>query len=103
MNREYFVRGKRKTVEQIDDVLAIKLATSDRGVAADINRLGTRVAPEQVGMPEDSLAAFRGANWDFVVPSVDTTQRLGAREAIPQAEEVGVIVKRESGRFGIVT
>lgn len=42
MIREYFVRGERRTVEEIDDVVAVKVAADERGDAnAPVEDFGT--------------------------------------------------------------
>ena len=104
MKREYFVRGQRKTVEEIDDVVAIRVTLNERGEAsAAVRSFGTAARVAEVGMPEDSLDAFEKARWLFVKPSPETTRALKAREAVPNVEDAGKLVRRSSGRFAIVS
>jgi subtilisin family serine protease len=104
MNREYFVRGERKTVEEIDDVIAIRVMPNERGEASiGVRGFGAVARIAEVGMPEDSLDAFEKARWLFVKPSAETTRALDAGEAIPNAEDAGKLVRRSNGRFAIVT
>ena len=104
MEREYFVRGQRKTIEQIDDVVAIRVTPNERGDASvGARSFGTAARIAEKGMPEDSLDAFEKARWLFVKPSPETTRSLDAREAMPNAEDAGKLVRRPNGRFAIVT
>ncbi|MEO8221792.1 MAG: S8 family serine peptidase, partial [Specibacter sp.] len=104
MNREYFARGQRKTVEPIENVVAIKVATTEQGLnATEAGSFGTEAAAGQLGLSEDSLAAFGAAHWVFVEPSSDTSHSLAALDDFAAADDAGALVKRENGRFGIVT
>jgi subtilisin family serine protease len=104
MNREYFVRGQRKTVEEIDNISAIKVTPNERGEAsAGVRTFGTAARVVDVGMPEDTAEAFEKALWLFVKPSSTTSRALDARELPPSADGSGKLVKRPNGRFGIVT
>ncbi|MHA7270271.1 S8 family serine peptidase [Arthrobacter sp. HLT1-20] len=84
--------------------MAIKVAATARGFnATDASSFGAEAAPEQLGLAEDSLAAFSAAHWVFVEPSADTSRSLGALADFAEADDAGALVKRENGRFGIVT
>ena len=54
MDREYYSRGERKSVEVLDDVVAIKVAPDDRGLA-----------PERASAPKFGLRmqAYHGRRW----------------------------------------
>jgi subtilisin family serine protease len=104
MQREYFVRGQREMVEEIDDVVAIRVMPNERGEASiDARSFGTVARVAEMGVPEDSLHAFEKARWLFVKPSPETTRHLDAREAVPNTEDAGKLVRRSNGRFAIVT
>jgi|CXWL01.1.fsa_nt_gi thermitase len=104
MDREYYVRGQRKTVEQVDNVNAIHVAPNERGEArVGASSFGTAAGVAEVGMPEDTLKAFEKARWLFVKPSRETTRALDARETVENAEEAGKVVKRPNGRVAIIT
>lgn len=83
MIREYFVRGERKTVDEVDDVVAVQV---DAPVVAEV--------PEVLA-EEDELAPFREARWVFVPAS--------AALVLETAEDAGKLVRRPNGRLGIVT
>jgi len=104
MMREYFVRGQRKTVEEVDDVVAVKVPVIDRG---DPGLRTTTVGPEAsavaTSMPSETTEAFRRAQWYFIEPPVAAGRELTTLEAIPEVEAAGKLVKRPNGRFGIVT
>ena len=53
-------------------------------------------------MPEDAFYVFEKARWLFVKPSFETNRSLNAREAIPNAEDAGKLMRRSNGRFAIV-
>ena len=97
MDREYYSRGERKSVEVLDDVVAIKVAPDVRGPGAE--SLGTEALAEDAGIPRETLEAFRNADWLIVEPAADSTRSL---ESVG-AEDVGVVVKRENGTIGIAT
>jgi thermitase len=104
MTREYFVRGQRKTVEELDNVVAIKVMAGDRGDArARVASFGADARVRDAGVPQDSLEAFANARWLFVAPSPATARALDAREPIADAEDAGKLVRRSSGRYAIVT
>ncbi len=104
MTREYFVRGQRKTVEEIDNVVAVKVTPDERGepsVAArtlrdrGARRRGGRAGGHAGGVREGAVAVRRAL--------AETARALDAREAVPDAEDAGKLVRRPNGRFGIVT
>ena len=104
MEREYFRRGQRKTVEEIDDVVTIRVTPNERGEAgAGVRSFGTAAGVAEVGMPEDAFYVFQKARWLFVKPSSETNRSLNASEAIPNAEDAGKLMRRSNGRFATVT
>ncbi|MGY4645184.1 S8 family serine peptidase [Cellulomonas sp. URHB0016] len=103
MEREYFVRGERRTVEQVDDVAAVKVAPDETGDRAGRAREVESVdAGRAAGLSEQDLDAFRQAGWVFVEPAPGTGD-LRAREAPAEVERAGALVRRPSGRVAIVT
>ncbi|SNS32827.1 Subtilase family protein [Geodermatophilus pulveris] len=104
MEREYFVRGQRRTVEALDDIVAVKLTPTDRADAgAAVEALGTEARVEDEGMPSDEVDAFRNAQWVFVARSPEAERALEDPSAVDYAEMAGKLVKRPNGRFGVVT
>ncbi len=104
MIREYFIRGERKTVEEIDNVVAVKVSATERGDAsAEVAAFGMEARVDDTGMSADTAEAFRNALWVFVEPSPTTDRALVASEAVADAADAGKLVKRPNGRFGIVT
>jgi thermitase len=104
MDRAYFSRDKAKTVEEIDSVVAIRVAQDEAGEAvADAGDFGTAAAVAEAGMPDDSLEAFRNAGWVFVEPAPATAEAIDAAQPMERAEEAGRLVRLADGRFGIVT
>ncbi len=83
MIREYFVRGVRRTVDEVDDVVAVRL---NGAVVAEV--------AEELADDEE-LAPFREARWVFVPAS--------AALVLESAEDAGRLVRRPNGRLGIVT
>ncbi|MCS7479286.1 S8 family serine peptidase [Umezawaea endophytica] len=80
MIREYFVRGERRTVDEVDDLVAVRVE-------------GAVVA--EALADDDELSPFREAQWVFVPAS--------AALALESADDVGHLVRRPNGRLGIVT
>ena len=104
MIREYFVRGERKTVEEIDNVVAVKVTANERGDAsAGVGAFGAEARADDTGMSADTAEAFRNALWFFVEPSPTTERAMEAPEAVANADAAGKLVKRPNGRFGIAT
>ena len=101
MDQEYFVRGQRKSLERIDDVVAIKIGLSESGAVE--SDFGPPASLDQRGLEEESLQAFRNAGWVFVEPPSGESPQLEAREEMEAVDAVGSLVKRENGRLGIVT
>jgi len=81
--REYFVRGERKTVDEVDDVVAVHV---DGAVVAEI---------AEALADDEELSAFRAARWVFVPAS--------AALVLESAEDAGRLVRRPNGRLGIMT
>ena len=102
MSREYFVRGPRKTVEEINNVVAIKVIprTSEAWRAPELAPSGRRPGGRR-RPARRRLEAFANARWVFVEPSPETFRAIAAREPIVNAEDVGKLVQRSSGRPAI--
>jgi len=104
MLREYFIRGQKKTVEEIDDVVAVRVAAAAGGLrAADHTSFGAEARADETGMDSETLSAFADARWLFVQPSAATRSPVRAASSPSDADSVGKLVKRPSGRFGVVT
>ncbi|WP_203758739.1 S8 family serine peptidase, partial [Cellulomonas chitinilytica] len=111
MEREYFVRGERRTVEQVEDVAAVKVAPDETGERAGRAReVESTDASRQAGLSDDDVDAFRRAGWVFVEPGAAPGAGAGAgagdlmaRETPDEVERAGELVRRPSGRVGIVT
>lgn len=83
MIREYFVRGERKTVDEVDDIVAVQV---EGPVVAEVT---------EALADDDELTPFRDARWMFVPASTAL--------ALETAEDTGKLVRRPNGRLGIVT
>ena len=81
MDREYYSRGERKSVEVLDDVVAIKVAPDDRGLAPGAESFGTEALAADVGIPRETIEAFQNANWLIVEPAPDVSRSLDAERA----------------------
>lgn len=104
MQREYFVRGQRKTVEVVDQVRAVKLATSAAGVETRAAAsLGAVARAADVALPDDELQAFERAHWFFVQPAAELANGVQSRTRVANLDNQGQLVKRENGRAAIVT
>jgi hypothetical protein len=106
MNREYFIRGQRKIVEEIDNVSAIKTNFTEQEKAGLRTRGLEVIASARVsqdGMPNETLAAFENANWLFLDSAEDAMRSLATSEFSANREDAGKLIKRPNGRFAIVT
>ena len=103
MDREYYSRGERKSVEVLDDVVAIKVAPDDRGLAPGAESFGTEALAADVGIPRETIEAFQNANWLIVEPAPDVSRSLDAERALAGTEDVGLVVRRDNGTVGIAT
>ncbi len=105
MEREYYIRGQRKIVEEIEAVNAIKTNLNEQEKLSLENRglhfnSTSRIAAE--GMPEDTRQAFEKANWIFVESS-DDINRVMMTELPINTEDSGKVIKRSNGRFAVIT
>ncbi len=104
MIREYVVRGVRKTVDEIDDVVAVQVTANDRGQpAAAASAFGAEAATDSAGMNPETADAFRNARWVFVAPTQTAVRAMDEPEAVTDADTAGKLVRKPNGRFGIVT
>ena len=70
MTRNHYVREQRKTLEEIDNVAAIKVFVDKRGLpTAASGSFGIGARLDETGMPADELYAFAEARWQFVEPT----------------------------------
>lgn len=99
MERTYYLRGERRTLEEVEDVVPVKSP-----VSADAREaLGTGIRADELGLPEDTFEAFRRADWVFVSPPAGIDRLAPERGQAWPAQLAGKLVRRQDGRFGIVT
>ena len=103
MEREYYVRGERKTVEEIDDVIALQRSPDDGRPDVEARVFGREAPATELWMSPEEAGAFAQARWVFVEPSAETARALAANEPVPGADVAGKVVRRPNGRFGVVT
>ena len=103
MDREYYSRGERKSVEVLDNVVAIKVAPDTRGLAPDAEGFGTEALAADAGIPRETLEAFQNADWLIVEPAADLTRSIEEGLSPVGTENVGVVIRRENGTVGIAT
>ncbi len=103
MERTYYQRGQRKTLEEVEDVVPVKSSGGTEARQALGTALGEELGAADLGLPEDTLEAFHRANWVFVSPTAETHRLLEARSPEGPAQDAGKLVRRQGDRFGIVT
>ncbi|WFB11206.1 S8 family serine peptidase [Streptomyces sp. LX-29] len=105
MMRRYYHRDRLVEVEQLDDVIAVRVDGDARGAAAPGADLGTsaRGALREAHIDEETTAAFARARWQFITPSARARETLAAGEGLPGATAVGKVIRRPNGRVGIAT
>ena len=99
MERTYYLRGERRTLEEIEGVVPVK---SSGGPDAQ-ESLGAGLDAAELGLPEDAFEAFRRADWVFVGPAPEEDGSAGERAPAGPEQGAGKLVRRQGGRFGIVT
>ena len=99
MNRVYYQRGERRSLEEVDDLVALKpVAGREIGTAA-----GQERDARSLGMPGGTFEAFRNAGWVFVEPTAETSRRVDERDLENLAGDAGKVVVKPNGRFGVVS
>jgi hypothetical protein len=110
--RRYFIGGKPKTIEEVDDVVAVRMgAGADRALsgAAGLETMGTPVAraprsePARSAIPGDVASAFARAHWHFVLPSQALRADLAARGASAAQPDIGRVFRRQDGSVVVAT
>ncbi|MET8679367.1 S8 family serine peptidase [Streptomyces sp. NPDC004647] len=104
--RHYYHRDRLVEVEQLDDVVAVKVGVDDRGEAVTRGSvLGTsaRAALREADIDDEAADAFARAHWVFVKPSQQTRETVAAGEQPAGTESVGKVIRRSNGRIGIAT
>ena len=77
MEREYYIRGQRKAVEEIENLTTIKVNLKELEKKDLTTRgLNLRASSHVTGedMPTDTLEAFEKANWLFLDSSEETAR-----------------------------
>jgi subtilisin family serine protease len=110
--RRYFVGGNPRTIEEVDDVVAVHMdAVADRALpgAAGLEAMGTPVAraargaPARSAIPGDVASAFARADWHFILPSQALRADLAARGATAAEPDVGRVFRRQDGSVVVAT
>ncbi len=103
MDREYYSRGERKSVEVLDDVVAIKVAPDDRGLAptpkASAPKFGLRMQAYHGRLSRH----FRMRIGALSSPRPTCRARWMQGEHPAGTEDVGLVVRRDNGTVGIAT
>lgn len=101
MEREYYSRGELRTVDVLEDVVAVRVAAGVRGVTPDA--FGTPSATAERTIDDPTLAAFRDANWLFVTPSPDVSRSVEEGAAVHDTDQVGRVVRQPDGTVAVAT
>lgn len=110
MKREYYIRDRKITVDEITDVVAVKLEAKPEGdlkeVAKCFGQLATVQTDEKeaaVDIADEELDAFTHAGWIFVHPSEEVALAASTRTAPAGATYVGRVFRESNGRVLIGT
>lgn len=110
MERHYYLRGKKRLVEELDDVVVVKPSVSsresfkilekelDKGARSTFKKLKS-IFPKAT----EELNALSKAGWVFASPSRSTREAFTAREFDNDYETFGQVFKDRSGRVLIGT
>ena len=98
MKRDYVVRGNRKQIEELDDIVAVKLEGEGAARTATLNGIGERYTAAD--SPEKSQwDAFEQGGWTFVRPTPATRNSIGAQTAINGVEAAARVFQHPKGRI----
>ena len=109
MKRHYFIRDRKIEVEEVENVVAVKVATDDAGAPKAMpDSFGTSAVStlrEQAEgiMTDEAAEAFAKANWSFVKPTSALSSSMTERSHVDNADDVGKIIRRQDGSVGIST
>lgn len=109
MKRTFYRRGKKVVVEQIEDLLAIKMSVDAEGRSRGaVDALGapatsSAMRARNVDMSPDEAAAFARANWLFLEADASRAQSEGLRSGVDGIDTCGKFICSEDGRGAIVT
>ena len=108
--REYYIGKQKCTIEEIDEVVAVRMAPPDfRAAPPAIASLGTPAArmprgrPARDAIPGDVASAFARANWHFIVPDPGVRGGAAALGANPVVSDLAHVFKRADGSVVVAT
>ena len=109
MKREYYIRGRKVTVEEIMGVLAVRLEAKPEEplseVAKQFGKLATGRSRKESAftISDNEHDAFTQAGWIFIHPSPEVTRAAEVGEAPSGATYVGRVFRHPKGRVLIGT
>ena len=108
--REYYIGKQKHTIEELDEVVAVRMAPADsRAAPPPLASLGTPAAraprgrPARDAIPGDVASAFARANWHFVVPDPGLRGGAAALGANPAVADLAYVFKRPDGSVVVAT
>ncbi|MDQ1276456.1 MAG: hypothetical protein QG610_2034 [Euryarchaeota archaeon] len=110
MKREYFIRDKKITVDEIADVMAVKLEVEPEGGPKEATKsfgqlatIPTDKGETAVDISDEQLDAFTHAGWIFVHPSEEVALAASTHRAPAGATYAGRVFRESNGRVLIGT
>lgn len=102
MDREYYKRNKKVVVEEISEVVALKLETKPTEPLHEyVKKFGSLVTDLKIS--DEELNGFNKADWLFVHPSSELSQAVERKEIPSGTTFVGRIFRNPRGRIMIGT
>jgi hypothetical protein len=99
MRREYTMRGQLLSVEELEDVVAVKLRADAPLVEDELVRAFGATTDALPGAADDTQrSAFVAAGWRFVIPTPAIRLAITARSDVAGAEAVQRVFVRPNGR-----
>jgi hypothetical protein len=106
MERQYYVRDRLITIEEIEDVRAVRVAADDAGqpIASGLSfGQPASSALQDAAASTETIAAFEKANWVFTQPSASMMAAMDADESVDSAVETGKVMRRPDGSIVVAT
>ena len=106
MERQYYIRDRLITVEEIENVRAAQVETDERGQALESSSAYGRSAAaalRDANAATETVEAFERANWYFTKPAAAMRGLMDSGEPVDNAPQTGKVVVRADGSIAVDT
>jgi hypothetical protein len=102
MQRDYVMRGRRVSIEELDGIVAVMPRVRGKATAEVAPEFG-QMAETPTDLGEAEWQGFLTAGWVFVRPSAEVSRAVAARAPIQGAEAAQRVFRHPSGRIFLGT